>query len=980
MANKIRALKQTILLMLSGEHMPRVLMSVIRFCINTEDHALKKLLMLYWEVVPKYGADGKLLPEMILVCNALRNDLTHPNEYIRGSMLRFLCKLREPEILEPLVPSVKQNMEHRHSYVRRNAALAVYHIHHYVGKNLLPDAPELVSRFIAEEPDMGTRRNAFLFLCNEAEGLALEYLEHNFDEIPKYGDGFALLVLELTRRLCRRDPNLKGRFVRCLLTMMQSASAGVSYEAAWTLVSLTSAPSAVRAAAATFAGLLSSQSDNNVKLIILERLDALKQRHSKAVQEVLMDILRALSSPNIDICEKTLAVAMDLVTPRNILEVVTLLKKEVVRTQETDMDKASEYRHVLIRSIHQCAVRFPDVAEGVIHTLMDFLDTDGAMDVVLFVRSIVEQYPDLRPGILRKLMASLEDVRSNGVLCVALWVLGQYCETAEELQSAFDAVSAAVGDLPLEPPRAREAPEAAPAGPVTSTVTSVLADGTYATQTVVTEPAPAALSAADAPSFLRAQLVAGEPFLAACLAASMTKLVLKALRALGDAHPAAKAMQTRALLVFCAAAQVPPRLEGGAVGGAAPAAPAGGGGGGGGAALARAYKDAREQRSGAAYEDCRERVRLCCRLLLDPELRSRLGAAWMEGSQRAFAALVDAKREAEARGSLARTGAGLVSQADELIHFRQLRPRGSGAEMDMIDGDDLTKAMGSGEDEDGLAKLSRVYQLSSIADPVYAEAQVKVHDYDIALDITVINRTESTLTNLTVELGTIGDLKLVERPQSHTIGPLDSRVIRANIKVSSTETGHIFGTIVYDNASSAEKTYINLNDIQLHIMDYIRPATCSDEDFRSMWAEFEWENKVAINTNFTALTPFLQHLVTNTNMSCLTPVPGILSPVLGPHGQVLHPAADAKAADDAAEDASEAERARATNFLAANLYAKSVFGEDALVNVSVERKTDASGKLAGYIRIRSKTQGIALSLGDRITAVQRMGEADAPKA
>lgn len=54
-----------------------------------------------------------------------------------------------------------------------------------------------------------------------------------------------------------------------------------------------------------------------------------------------------------------------------------------------------------------------------------------------------------------------------------------------------------------------------------------------------------------------------------------------------------------------------------------------------------------------------------------------------------------------------------------------------------------------------------------------------------------------------------------------------------------------------------------------------------------------------------------------------------------------------------------------SNFLAANLYARSVFSEDALVNVSVEKKEDSDGKLSGYIRIRSKTQGIALSLGDR---------------
>lgn len=41
------------------------------------------------------------------MCNALRNDLNHPNEYVRGCTLRFLCKLREPELLEPLIPTVK---------------------------------------------------------------------------------------------------------------------------------------------------------------------------------------------------------------------------------------------------------------------------------------------------------------------------------------------------------------------------------------------------------------------------------------------------------------------------------------------------------------------------------------------------------------------------------------------------------------------------------------------------------------------------------------------------------------------------------------------------------------------------------------------------------------------------------------------------------------------------------------------------------
>jgi coatomer subunit beta len=171
---------------------------------------------------------------------------------------------------------------------------------------------------------------------------------------------------------------------------------------------------------------------------------------------------------------------------------------------------------------------------------------------------------------------------------------------------------------------------------------------------------------------------------------------------------------------------------------------------------------------------------------------------------------------------------------------------------------------------------------------------------------------------------------------------LDEKRVKANIKVSSTETGNIFGTIVYENSSNAEKSVVNLSDIQLNIMDYIRPAVCKHDDFRSMWAEFEWENKVAINTNITDLKEFLEHITSCAHMTCL---------------------------GDPFDN-----NAGATNFLAANLYAKSIFGEDALVNLSVERKEDANSdvKLNGYIRIRSKTQGIALSLGDRITASQRV--------
>lgn len=104
---------------------------------------------------------------------------------------------------------------------------------------------------------------------------------------------------------------------------------------------------------------------------------------------------------------------------------------------------------------------------------------------------------------------------------------------------------------------------------------------------------------------------------------------------------------------------------------------------------------------------------------------------------------------------------------------------------------------------------------------------------------------------MTVELATLGDLKLIERPTTHTMGPHSFLSIKANIKVSSTETGIIFGNIVYDGVTPADSHVIILNDLHIDVMDYIKPMAVTDNQFRSMWSEFEWENKVTVNTNIT---------------------------------------------------------------------------------------------------------------------------------
>ena len=70
-------------------------MSVIKGCLKEDSKELKKLVMMYWEVVKKYDAEGKLLPEMILVRACL-------HRCVCAGVYRHSIKLRasfEPNIV-----------------------------------------------------------------------------------------------------------------------------------------------------------------------------------------------------------------------------------------------------------------------------------------------------------------------------------------------------------------------------------------------------------------------------------------------------------------------------------------------------------------------------------------------------------------------------------------------------------------------------------------------------------------------------------------------------------------------------------------------------------------------------------------------------------------------------------------------------------------------------------------------------------------
>eukprot|EP01084_Bolivina_argentea_P026923 50052_1 len=326
---KIETLKKIIHCIISGIDMSRLTMQIIKFCLRSKSHEIKKLLQIYWEVLDKKDlSTGKLKPEMILVCNHLLNDLKHSNEYIRGSTLRLLCRINEPEILEQLIPQILLNLEHRHSYVRKNSVLAIMSIIiNY--PNLIPDASQRIYQFLETETNNLCKRNAFLLLTNCDLKSSLKFFINTIQErINNYPDTMQITILELIRKICRSLPVPKSIFVKCTAKLLEiSNSNSVIYEAANTLLSLTNIDSAINKAIQSYCNLLQSESDQNVKLIVINKLLLLhKYGYKRNLKLNIIDILRGLNTQNLDIKKKILKLILLLSSKQNINDIIIYLK------------------------------------------------------------------------------------------------------------------------------------------------------------------------------------------------------------------------------------------------------------------------------------------------------------------------------------------------------------------------------------------------------------------------------------------------------------------------------------------------------------------------------------------------------------------------------------------------------------------------------------------------------------------------------
>jgi len=303
---------------------------------------------------------------------------------------------------------------------------------------------------------------------------------------------------------------------------------------------------------------------------------------------------------------------------------------------------------------------------------MEFLGdaaNTSAVDVIAFVREVVERFPDLRSSIVEKLLGTFGDIKSGKVFRGALWICGEYCSSeqgastrvchsdAADIKDVMQQIRKVIGEIPILAAEQRlleqhEAEVAAAAdanatpaakGPITTT--KVLADGTYATETVYSTNNAASLSAVKAAAKppLRALILGGDFYTASVLASTLTKLTLHFASLSSDAR-AVNELRAESMLVMTSILRV----------GDSPFV------------------------SAPIDEDSAERITTCLQSL--SELRPGGPAAasvkhvFLEDTQAAYAGMV-AHGEQKAAAQQAQASKATAVQADDLISFRQFAKR-----------------------------------------------------------------------------------------------------------------------------------------------------------------------------------------------------------------------------------------------------------------------------------------------------------------
>jgi coatomer subunit beta len=496
---KKEALKTIIGSITNDDNYPdNLMMQVIHNLTIIDDVSVKKLLFLFWEVIEKRHPDGKIREEFLLVCNSLRKDLTHPNEYVRGRTLRLISKLPYNEIFESLKSAILDNLSHKHLYVRKNALLCLFSIITNFGVDALPNnIVEQLKDMIEKDGDTSVRRNAYIALSkiNVNESLQITRDILNANDINEINDLFTITIVENLRNLCKQSPKHKSKLLKMLTDLSSHKSHSVLFELGNSLLQLSSNPNIVRNAVNILCNLLVEQKDNNTLIIILKKLIEIKQKYKEILEEQVLSFAIILNSNCTNELRKLLfELISDLIKESNISSVFDIFINDFNKLKNVnDTDFTIEFKNMILMCMYKNIQKYPVLNKTYPMYLLEKCLLYNSRNTfineqITIVKDLLHIYGNVyNQEFLNLIVKNFEDINSAEILQACIWLLAEFANDIDSLKKVFDLIMKNIGDLNLELIDKKNE-KIIPTEKKIITKTVILPDGTYGTQTIEVDP------------------------------------------------------------------------------------------------------------------------------------------------------------------------------------------------------------------------------------------------------------------------------------------------------------------------------------------------------------------------------------------------------------------------------------------------------------------------------------------------------------
>ena len=929
--DKQDALKTVLGSMVNDDNYPEDLMiNVIHHLTIVDDIKIKKMLFLFWEVIDKHKPDGTMKDEIILLCNGIRKDLDSPNEYIRGRTLRLLTKLPYKEILENVKAAVFDNIKHVHPYVRSNAIMCVLSFIDNFGVDIVPDSlPDDLKEIILKDTDTATRRNAYVLYSRispmESLSLTQEIMENN--EISELGDLFALCIVENLRKLNKIFPQKSSNFIHLLLELSVHKSHSVLFEIGSLLLEISSNPNVVSSAVNILCSLLHEERDNNTLIIILKKLYNIKNRHGEILQEQILTFANLINlNYAVELRNLSFKLIDELITESTITQVFDKFMN--IFTQLNSVNE-SEFTIELKSSMLKCMlkniIKFPKIDKMYILFVLeknitfkkDKLFVYSQISTIKQLFTVYNKSEDensilILNEMLKKIIKLFEEIDQYEIMETCIWILANYSKDVPLLQQSFDLILKNLGDLNFEFLEEELTLEKMDSDIInndnakrTVTKTVILPDGTYGTVTEILDVKE--IKKQKEFKYLRKFILETSFYFSANLVSALTNIIFKMNKLKFDKF---KIYYFNTLNIICAILKMNSKLI---------------------------YKD----------PDNTNHIKMCLKFLLSNN--NTIYDEWNSYMQKYEKQLKLAQDQTKLEQELSNIKSKDFknNQPDDFISFRHCKiydPDNPDlgedeSDMNLINkqnveiNDELFNTNSSSRESDN-KKRRFVEVLSGTEDPLFVEAEVNIYTYDLSIEFTIKNKSKNALQNVSLQLFVPKEFSIIEKPPIFTLEPNETVHVRSSVKFTKTINAYIFGQISFNNFKG-ENSFMHLSGLFIELLSTYK-ENISDLDFRKNWSDYTWEHNVMIVSRKKKFSECVNELIKGLNMTLVSP----------------------KTIEMINDE---------FPFMVCNLYAKTKLGENALVNLSVERSKD--NKIIGSCFIRSKTKDFMTGLGEKIKAL-----------